>query len=40
MEVAHTSAFPKVQYDINVIRLNALEEFSSKTFSVGDTCYI
>jgi len=40
MEIAHTSAFPKVQYDINVIRVNSLEEFSSKKFNVGDICYI
>ena len=40
LEVAYTSSRPQIQYDINVIRLNYLEDFSSKIFHVGDICYI
>ena len=38
--VAHTSSRPKIEYDINIIRLNYLEDFVAKKFNVGDICYI
>jgi len=38
--VAYTSSRPQLQYDINVMRLAALEDFSSKVFNVGDICYV
>jgi len=38
--VAYTSSRPQLQYDINVMRLMSLEDFSSKKFDVGDICYI
>lgn len=40
LQVAYTSSRPQVQYDINVMRLNYLEDYSSKKFKVGDLCYI
>ena len=40
VDVAYTSSRPQLQYDINVMRLSALEDFTSKTFDVGDICYI
>lgn len=38
--VAYTSARPQTTYSISVLRLSALEEFSSKVFHLGDICYI
>lgn len=40
LDVAYTSSKPQLQYDISVMRLAALEDFSSKVFNVGDACYI
>jgi hypothetical protein len=40
LSVSSTSARPKVQYNISVIRLSALEEFKSKVFLLGDVAYI
>ena len=40
VDVAYTSSRPQLQYEINVMRLSALEDFSSKVFNVGDICYI
>ena len=40
VDVAYTSSRPQIQYTINVMRLNALEDYSSKKFDVGDICYI
>ena len=40
VNVAYTSSRPRLQYDINVMRLQALDDFSSKVFDVGDLCYI
>ena len=40
VDVAYTSSRPQLQYDINVMRLMSLEDFSSKKFGVGDICYI
>lgn len=40
LQVAYTSSRPQISYDIKVIRLNALEDFSSKMFGLGDICYI
>lgn len=40
LEVAYTSSRPRVQYEINVMRLTSLEDFSSKTFDTGDICYV
>ena len=40
LQVAYTSSRPQISYDIKVIRLSGLEEFSSKIFGLGDICYI
>lgn len=40
LEVAYTSSRPKLEYQIDIMRLAALEDFSSKIFNVGDICYI
>lgn len=40
VDVAYTSSRPQLQYEINVMRLTAIEDFSSKKFQVGDLCYI
>lgn len=40
IQVAYTSSRPQLQYTIDVMRLAALEDFSSKVFNVGDICYI
>ena len=40
LEVAYRSSRPQIQYDISLIRVSSLEDFSSKVFDVGDTCYI
>lgn len=40
LQVAYTSSRPQISYDIKVIRLSELEEFSSKIFGLGDICYI
>ena len=40
VDVAYTSSRPQLQYDINVMRLSALDDFTSKVFDVGDICYI
>lgn len=40
IDVAYTSSRPQLQYDINIMRLAALEDFSSKVFNVGDICYV
>lgn len=40
VDVAYTSSRPQLQYDINVMRLTSLEDFSSKKFDVGDICYV
>ena len=38
--VAHNSSRPQLTYNVNVIRIGSLSEFSSKQFHVGDICYI
>lgn len=38
--VAYTSSRPQIQYNINVLRLSALDEFKNKIFNVGDKAYI
>lgn len=38
--VAYTSSRPQIQYNINVLRLSALEEFKNKIFNVGDRGYV
>ena len=38
--VAYTSSRPQIQYNINVLRLSALDEFKNKVFNVGDKAYI
>lgn len=38
--VAYTSARPKLTYNIQVIRLSALEDFKSKEFKLGDISWI
>lgn len=40
MEVAYTSSRPQLQYQIDVMRLSELEDFSSKIFNIGDICYV
>lgn len=40
VDVAYTSSRPQIQYEINVMRLMGIEDFSSKVFNVGDLCYI
>ena len=40
LEVSAESAFPKLTYEINVMRVSDLEEFKSKVFNVGDSCSI
>ena len=40
IKVAYTSSRPQLSYDINVLRLSRIEEFSSKVFNLGDICYI
>lgn len=38
--VAYTSARPKLTYNIQVIRLSALEDFKSKEFKLGDISWV
>ena len=40
LKVAYTSSRPQLSYDINVLRLTYVEEYSSKVFELGDICYI
>ena len=40
LEVAYTSSRPQIEYQIDIMRLNSLEDFSSKKFNIGDICYI
>lgn len=40
LDIAYTSSRPKVSYTIDVLRLNRLEEYSSKIFGIGDICYL
>ena len=40
LKVAYTSSRPQLSYNINVLRLNQIEEYSSKKFNLGDICYI
>lgn len=40
VDVAYTSSRPRLEYDLNVMRLTSLEDFSSKVFGVGDSCYV
>ncbi len=40
IKVAYTSSRPQLSYNINVLRLSRMEEFSSKVFELGDICYI
>jgi len=40
LEVAYRSSRPQIQYDISLVRLSGLEDFSSKTFNLGDICYV
>lgn len=40
INIAYTSSRPQLSYNINVLRLSSLEEFSSKIFHLGDICYM
>lgn len=40
VDVAYTSSRPRVEYNIEVMRLTSLDDFSSKKFGVGDICYV
>ena len=40
LQVAYTSSRPQVQYDIDVLRISDVEEYSSKVFHLGDISFI
>lgn len=40
LQVAYTSSRPQIQYEINVLRLSDLSEYSSKVFNLGDISFI
>ena len=40
LNVAYTSSRPQLSYNINVLRLSSLDEYSSKVFKLGDICYM
>lgn len=40
VEVAYTASRPELQYQIDIMRVSALEDFSSKVCEVGDICYV
>lgn len=40
INVAYTSSRPQLSYNINVLRLSSLDEYSSKVFKLGDICYM
>ena len=40
VQVAYESSRPQVQYEINVLRLSELDDYSSKVFKLGDISFI
>ena len=40
LQVAYTSSRPQIQYEINVLRLSDIPEYSSKVFHLGDISFI
>lgn len=40
LSVAYTSSRPQLTYNINVLRLSSLEDYSSKVINLGDICYM
>ena len=40
INIAYTSSRPQLSYNINVLRLSSLDEYSSKVFKLGDICYM
>ena len=40
LKVAYESARPQIQYEINVLRLSELDDYSSKIFRLGDISFI
>lgn len=40
LQVAYQSSRPQISYDINVLRLSDLEDYSSKVFKLGDISFI
>ena len=40
LDVAYTSARPRITYSIDVLRLNGLPEFKNKVFKLGDIAYV
>ena len=40
LNVAYTSSRPQLSYNINVLRVSSLDEYSSKIFNLGDICYM
>lgn len=40
MQVAYQSSRPQISYEINVLRLSDIEDFSSKVFKLGDISFI
>ena len=40
LQVAYTSSRPQIQYEINVLRLSDIPEYSSKVFNLGDISFV
>ena len=40
MQIAYTSSRPQISYEINVLRLSDLSEYSSKVFQLGDISFV
>lgn len=40
LQVAYTSSRPQISYEINVMRLSDLDDYSSKVFQLGDISFI
>ena len=40
VQVAYTSSRPQISYDINVLRLSDLDDYSSKVFRLGDISFV
>lgn len=40
VNVAFESSRPKIEYDISVVRLSDIDEYSSKVFDLGDICTV
>lgn len=40
VNIAHMSAYPKITYNISVLRLEDIEEYKNKKFNLGDIAYI